>query len=107
MYESIYLKKMVNVAIQVVPAAPGIDTYRVIDKAIGIISEAGVEYVVTPFETVMEGDYDKLMEIVKMVQDECYKNGANQVLCYIKIQSKSIGDVTINEKLGKYIKKGP
>lgn len=97
-----YLNNQVNVAVQVLPMAPGLDAYLVVDKAIEVIKNAGVVYRVTPFETVMEGPYDQLMQVVKDVQEVCYEAGASQVLCYVKIQSRAQSDVSIVDKMGKY-----
>lgn len=97
-----YLNNQVNVAVQVLPMAPGLDAYLVVDKAIEVIQNSGVVYRVTPFETVMEGTYDQLMQVVKEVQEVCYQSGASQVLCYVKIQSRAQNDVTIMDKMEKY-----
>jgi len=95
-------KNKVNIAVQVLPSAKDKDSYDIVDSAIEIIQKSGVEYVVTPFETVMEGSYDKLMEVVKDVQNICYAAGAEKVMCYVKIQSVITKDVTIDDKIGKY-----
>lgn len=94
--------KKVNVAVQVLPTSKSIDSYDIVDEAIAIIHNSGVLYRVTPFETVMEGEYDRLMEIVKQVQLACYNAGADNVMCYVKIQSSNSADVTILDKMGKY-----
>lgn len=92
----------VNVAVQVLPVSKTKETYDIVDCAIAEIKKSGVKYVVTPFETVMEGEYDVLMDVVKRVQNICYSAGAEKVMCYIKIQSDAHADVTINDKIGKY-----
>ena len=95
-------KSKVNVAVQVLPVAKDLDSYDIVDNAIEVIEKSGVHYVVTPFETVMEGNYDQLMEIVKEVQNVCYSAGADKVMCYVKIQSVADTDVTIGDKIDKY-----
>lgn len=75
--------KKVNVAVQVLPTSTSSNSYAIVDEAISIIHNSGVNYRVTPFETVMEGDYDRLMEIVKQVQVVCYKAGAENIMCYV------------------------
>lgn len=91
----------VNVSLQVLPVVPEGDIYDVVDKVIEYIDASGVEYVVGPMETTMEGDLDLLLEIVKESQQICVKKGANRVVTIVKIDYKSDG-VTINEKLEKY-----
>ena len=92
----------INLALQVLPRAEGIDSYHLVDKAIEIIKASGVPYKVCPFETVMEGDYDQLMNIVKQVQQACYEAGTETMMTYIKIQSAASHDVTIADKMEKY-----
>lgn len=94
--------KQVNVAVQVLPVSKTEETYDIVDSAISEIEKSGVKYVVTPFETVMEGQYDELMNVVKRVQNVCYSAGAEKVMCYVKIQSDAHKAVTIDDKVGKY-----
>jgi uncharacterized protein (TIGR00106 family) len=73
----------------------------VVDKVIEYIDSCGVKYEVGPMETTMEGDLDKLLEIVKKAQDICVEEGAARVISIIKIDYKKEG-VTMEEKTYKY-----
>ncbi|MEH0158281.1 MTH1187 family thiamine-binding protein [Limibacter armeniacum] len=92
----------VNVAVQVLPSAQDKHPYDLVDKAIEVIQKSGLKYQVCPFETVIEGDYHKVMEVVKQVQDACYEAGAESLMTYIKIQSRRDDKVTIEDKMEKY-----
>jgi uncharacterized protein (TIGR00106 family) len=92
----------INLAIQVLPKVKDGNTYAVVDKAIEVIRQSGVKYRVCPFETVMEGTYDKLMQIVSDAQQACFDAGAEEVLVNIKIQHRAGSDVTIAEKMDRY-----
>ncbi len=94
--------KVVNIAVQILPFSTKLKSYDVVDQAIEVIACSGVKYRVTPFETVMEGRYERLMEIVQDVQSVCYEAGVDSVLCNIKIQSNKEGLVSIEDKTGKY-----
>ncbi|MEG1441631.1 MAG: thiamine-binding protein, partial [Oscillospiraceae bacterium] len=60
---------------------------------------------VSPFETTVEGDYDKLMEIVKNCQIVCIENGAPSVMSYVKIAyNPNAGVLTIDKKTAKHQK---
>ncbi|NJM15296.1 MAG: thiamine-binding protein [Bacteroidales bacterium] len=96
------MNNTVNVAIQVLPKGEGIDVYGVVDKAIETIQQSGLVHVVCPFETVVEGPYKQIMELIDKVQDECFKHGASELLTYIKIQRSANGHVAIADKTGKY-----
>ena len=50
--------KQVNIAVQILPFSKTLDSYSVVDKAIEVIANSGIKYRVTPFETVMEGNYE-------------------------------------------------
>lgn len=91
----------INVSLQVLPRVPDERIYEVVDKVIAYIDSTGVKYEVGPMETTMEGELDKLLEIVKKAQEICVKEGASRVLSVVKIDYKPEG-VTMNEKIGKY-----
>jgi uncharacterized protein (TIGR00106 family) len=92
----------VNVGFQVLPKVAGGNTYDVVDKAIEVVQKSGVKYEVGAMETVMEGELDELLEIVKKAQDACIEAGASEVMTYIKIHYRPKEGVTLDEKLRKY-----
>ena len=96
------MRKKINLALQILPFAGAEPDYALIDKAIKFIKNSGVKYNVGAFETVMEGFYDELLEIVQKTQEICYENGAQSMLVYIKIQSSKNKDISIEEKTEKY-----
>lgn len=96
------MSKIINIAVQVLPTSTNNDTYQIVDKAIEVIQKSGVKYRVCPFETVMEGEYDELMQIVKQLQQTCFDAGAVEVITNIKIQNRKESDVTIEGKMYKY-----
>jgi uncharacterized protein (TIGR00106 family) len=96
------MQGIVNIAIQVIPFSREKELYELVDLAIQVIESAGIHYRVCPFETVMEGEYDRLMEIVKQCQQICLDNGADQVLVNLKIQHRKDGDVRISDKMKRY-----
>jgi uncharacterized protein YqgV (UPF0045/DUF77 family) len=95
------MDKTVNIALQILPSSKSIHPYLLVDKAIEVIAASGLRYKVTPFETVMEGSYDEIMNVVKLAQEACYKAGAESLMTYVKIQS-SQNDVSIDDKMEKY-----
>ena len=80
-----------SVAIQVLPTLPDKELVPVVDK----------------FETTIEGDYDKLMEIVKQCQYVDCEAGAPGLMTYVKINFNPGPDgiLTISDKIDKYTKK--
>ena len=76
-----------SIAIQVLPAAQSTDeVIRIVDAVIAYIQSTGLNYMVGPFETTVEGeDYDQLMDIVKECQHVAVRAGAKKVSAYVKI----------------------
>jgi uncharacterized protein (TIGR00106 family) len=92
---------VVNVGFQVLPKVKDGNSYAIVDKAIEVVQASGVKYEVGPMETVMEGQYDQLLEIVKRAQEACIEAGASEVMTFIKVHYRPEG-VTIDEKIAKY-----
>jgi uncharacterized protein YqgV (UPF0045/DUF77 family) len=92
-----------NLSLQIIPMVASDKVYPVIDQVISLIDKSGVKYVVGPMETTMEGELDKLLDIVKEAQLVCTDAGAERVISVIKIDYSSSG-VRIDEKMEKYIK---
>jgi uncharacterized protein YqgV (UPF0045/DUF77 family) len=93
----------VNLAIQVLPLHRSQEeAYAIIDKAIEAIQASGLEYVVCPFETVIEGPYERVMQLVDDIQTACNKAGADSILINMKLQRSFVKDIAIDDKIGKY-----
>jgi uncharacterized protein YqgV (UPF0045/DUF77 family) len=95
------MKQQVHVAIQIVPISKQ-HPYPIIDKAIEVIKNSGVDFRVGAMETVMQGDYNKLMDIVEQAQLACLQAGADEIVVTLKVHAKRGKDVTWEEKLEKY-----
>jgi uncharacterized protein YqgV (UPF0045/DUF77 family) len=96
------MNNIVNLAIQVLPLVTAKDKYAVIDDAIALIEKSGMKYKVCPFETVVEGPYDRVMKLVDDIQHACFDSGAEELLINMKLQRRKSKDVFIDEKTGKY-----
>jgi uncharacterized protein YqgV (UPF0045/DUF77 family) len=89
----------VTVAVECIPLC--LDPYPVVDEAIAVIKASGVTHEVTPMETVMQGNLDTLLEVVKAAHRRCLAAGADKVLTIVKI-SDAAGGSTIADKMAKY-----
>lgn len=94
-----------SIAIQVLPdVLEDKETVRIVDEVIAYIESTGLKFFVSPFETTIEGDYDKLMEVVKQCQLIAVQAGAPSVKSYVKIFFNPKDEIlTINNKIDKYI----
>ncbi|MCF1750756.1 thiamine-binding protein [Mariniradius sediminis] len=93
---------IINLGIQIVPKSKTLDSYALVDKAIEVIQQSGIKHIVTPFETVMEGPQEELMEIARRAQEAVLAAGAEEVLVYYRMQIRKNSDVSIEDKIGKY-----
>lgn len=91
----------INAAIQLLPLKNAEDKYLIIDNAIELINKSGLIYKVCPFETVVEGESDKIYDLIKKIQSEVLKNGCDELILNIKIHAAN-KDLHFQEKLQKY-----
>ena len=69
-----------SIALQVLPLSQGINRIAIIDQVITYLQAQSVTMVVTPFETVLEGEFDELVRILKEALEVAGKE-AGQCLC--------------------------
>ncbi|NCC15380.1 MAG: thiamine-binding protein [Clostridia bacterium] len=92
-----------SIAIQVLPDITEIDKIcAIVDSVIEYIASTGCHYVVGPFETTVEGDFEPLMAIIKRCQEIPIEQGAPSTKSYIKIFHNPNGVLTIAEKIDKF-----
>ena len=88
----------IQLAIQVIPLEREGSVYEKIDAAIEVIQQSGVQYMITPMETVMQGPYDELNQIAKDAQKALVDAGCTEFLVNIKMHIRTDRDVTMEEK---------
>ena len=91
----------INAAIQLLPLVTHEHKYTVIDKAIELIKNSGLNYKVCPFETVVEGSSQKVYALIQQIQEETLKGNCQELILNIKIHAAS-RDLSFSEKLEKY-----
>lgn len=97
------MSRLANLAIQVLPLGKeGPEAYAIIDQAIARIQDSGLNYTVCPFETVVEGSLEELLELIPTIQQACFQAGAPQLLLQIKLHLSQDRDLTMEDKMQKY-----
>lgn len=91
----------VNLSLQILPVVSEDKIYSIVDEVINLIQASGLNYIVGPMETTIEGELDDLLDLVKKAQEICVEAGANRVVSIVKLDYKTDG-VTMDEKIGKY-----
>ena len=93
-----------SLAIQVLPqSVADEEVLDIVDKVIAYIKSTGLQSVVGPFETTIEGDFNRLMEIAAECQRICIREGAQGLLTYMKMAyNPNSGVWSIDEKTAKH-----
>ena len=75
-----------SIAIQILPDVSDIKKLcAVVDEVIAFIQSTGCRYEVGPFETVVEGEFDTLMTIIKRCTEIPIEQGSPAVKAFVKI----------------------
>lgn len=94
---------VINLALQILPMGKTKpEAYALVDEAIRVISDSGLQYEVCPFETVIEGPYEEVMKVAEAAQQACFDAGAEDLLVYFKLQRSRSNPVSIADKMNKY-----
>ncbi len=86
------------VEFSVVPLGTGTSVSPQIARVLKIVSESGVSYKANPMGTVLEGDWDKVMSVVKKCHDVVMKD-SERVLTSITIDDRKGKEQRIERKL--------
>ncbi|MFN5829209.1 MAG: MTH1187 family thiamine-binding protein [Bacteroidota bacterium] len=92
----------INAAIQLLPLSNSIDQYKIIDEAIALIKNSGLKYVVCPFETVIEGNYDEVMQLIAHIKNSALKGDSEEIIINLKLHCNSKKSLFIDDKIGQY-----
>lgn len=93
----------INLGVQIIPIADAEKCYPVIDQCIGLIQESGIAYQVTAFETILEGRYREIMDLI----DKLYALALSQsteLVINIRLHAKNGQDVFGTDKTAKFNK---
>lgn len=97
------MKYKINLSIQLLPLSSNKkEVYDIVDKAIEIINTSGLKYKVSAYETVIEGYYDEVMNVVYEIQQMASNQNVDDIISYIKIHQNTKSDVSIEDKTQKY-----
>ena len=86
------------VEFSVVPIGSGVSVSPQIARVLKIVAESGVNYKANPMGTVLEGDWDSVMAVVKKCHDAVMKD-AERALTRITIDDRKGMEARIEKKL--------
>jgi len=82
----------------VVPMGKGVSVSPVIAEVMNIVVESGVSYRVNPMGTVLEGDWDSVMGVVRQCHEAVMKN-AERAIMTIKVDDRKGKEARMDRKL--------
>ena len=95
----------------IVPLDKGESLSEYVSKIVGIVDDSGMEYMLTPMGTIVEGDFDDVFELIKRCHKEMRKY-SSRVSTTIKIDDREgakkriTGKIeSVEGKLGRRVKK--
>ena len=93
---------LINASIQILPIVQDRHPYLWVDEAIDIIIDSGIQYKVGPFNTTIEGSYDKVLQVINNINNHLQQQNCNEWIMNVQIQIRANEDITGNEKTAKY-----
>ncbi|HUI45315.1 MAG TPA: MTH1187 family thiamine-binding protein [Nitrospirota bacterium] len=94
----------VMVEFSVVPLGKGVSVSAVIAEVMKVIVGSGVSYRANPMGTVLEGEWDTVMGVVKKCHDVVMKD-SERAITSIKIDDRKGSDSRMDKKLESVEKK--
>ncbi len=91
----------INVAIQLLPITASAKTLDLIDAAIELIKQSKLKHLVCPFETVVEGTYFEIFELIDRIRQTTLTSNCEELIINIKIHAATT-DLCFDDKLAKY-----
>ena len=89
----------VLVEFSIVPMGTGVSVSPIVARVMKIVVASGIPYKANPMGTVLEGDWDPVMDIVRLCHQEVMKD-AERVITNIKIDDRKGAGGRIEKKLG-------
>jgi len=97
------MKAMVDLC--VVPIGVGVSVSDYVAACERVITDAGLESQLHPYGTVIEGDWDAVMNVVRQCHEVVHDMGAPRVFTTLKIGTRTDRDQTMNDKIESVMQK--
>lgn len=97
------MKVMIDLC--VVPIGVGVSVSEYVAECERIIQRAGLASTLHPYGTVIEGDWDDVMETVKKCHEKVHEMGAPRILSTVKIGTRTDRKQTMQDKIDSVTEK--
>jgi len=82
----------------IIPLGKDESVSKFVAKAVEIIHQSGCDYRINPMGTVIEGDWDEIMDLIKKCHDAIRKE-AGRVITNITIDDRAVQGSRIEQKI--------
>ncbi len=82
------------------PMDKGESLSKYVARSLDIIDESGLSYQFTPMGTILEGEFDEVMAVVKQCYDRMSED-CNRIACYMKMDARKGKDGRLSKKTDK------
>ena len=101
---------MVLLEFSMSPLGKGESVGKYVSRSLAIVDQSGVDYRLNPMGTVLEGEWDEVLAVVKQCYERMRKD-CNRISCSIKIDARKgakgrLGSkvASVERRLGKKLK---
>ncbi len=85
--------------VTIVPLGVGSSVSEYVAEALRIVRKSGLKYWLTPTSTVIEGDLDELLKVIREMHESAFRKGAPRVVTVIKIDDRRDKAITMDYKV--------
>jgi len=89
----------------VVPIGVGVSVSEYVAECQRIIERAGLSSQLHPYGTVIEGDWDAVMDVVKQCHVKVHEMGAPRVFTTLKVGTRTDRDQSMRDKVDSVARK--
>jgi len=82
---------MAIVEVAIIPIGTGstaLSSY--VARCIGVLREEGIKYELHPTGTIIEGDLDRILTVIRKMHEVPFKEGASRVITTIEIDDRQL-----------------
>lgn len=90
---------MAMVEVTIVPVGLGTSLSDYVAEAVRVALRSGLKVRLTPTSTIIEGDLEELMRVVREMHESQFLKGAKRVLTVVKIDDRRDKVVTMDYKV--------
>lgn len=97
---------MAIVEVSIVPiGVPNTSLSEYVANALRVLKKSGLKYELTSMGTIIEGDLDRILSIIREMHETPFKKGVMRVVTTIKIDDRRDKPATSETKVDSVVKK--